>query len=395
MKTGEVLQIGGGNIGRALIGQIMHEAGMRVVFADVNEDLVQSFNDEQGYPVNVVSIEGARQVYVDGVSAISSRDTQAMVDHIVSADLVTTAVGVGVLHKVAPTLALGLMARLKQRPKEELHMTMIACENIEHNTETLRDYVLATLPDDEWRAKILQTVSFPNCAVDRIVPNIQHADGHPLTTTTEDYFQLAVDETALLSDMPPIGGIELTQDLDAVLAQKLFTLNGAHAAVAYWAHLKGYETISQAMDDPDISALVDGLLLEVGVAVEESYPSVSKQNQQAFAAKIIRRFKNPYLQDDPKRVGRNPKRKLGSGDRLVRPALLALRAGEIPSFLSTAIVGALRFEEDSDVQAVELRADIRVQGIEAATAAVTGLSRQHPLVKQAVASYRITELTGA
>ena len=53
MKTGEALQIGGGNIGRALVGEVMHDAGLHVTFADVNEQLITDFNNEGGYPVPV------------------------------------------------------------------------------------------------------------------------------------------------------------------------------------------------------------------------------------------------------------------------------------------------------------------------------------------------------
>lgn len=89
MQTGEALQIGGGNIGRALIGPVMQEAGLQVKFADVNEQLINHFNTEHGYPVRIVSAEGITEKYIEGVKAISSRDEVAMIDSIVSADIIT------------------------------------------------------------------------------------------------------------------------------------------------------------------------------------------------------------------------------------------------------------------------------------------------------------------
>jgi mannitol-1-phosphate 5-dehydrogenase len=393
MKTGEALQIGGGNIGRALVGEVMHKAGLHVTFADVNKQLIDSFNNEHGYPVQVVSLEGSREQYVGGVEAISSLDEPAMIDKIVNADIITTAVGAGILPRVAPTLAKGLVERIKQRPADEVHVVVVACENIEKNTETLRDHVLAALPDDEWRAEVLKRVSFPNCAVDRIVPNTRSDIDHPLAVITEDYYQLAIDRTALLGDMPDIPGIVLVDDLEAVLAQKLFTLNGAHAAAAYWGYLKGYETIDEAMRDPNIQALAKGLMDEVGVVIVRHYPSISEQQQATFAEKTLRRFMNPYLKDEPKRVGRDPKRKLGSRDRLLRPAILAIEDGDTPASINTAIVGGFRFHSAEDPQAVELHREILSSGIDSAVVAVTGLQAAHPLVRQTVANYRLTELT--
>lgn len=392
MKTGEALQIGGGNIGRALVGEVMHEAGLHVTFADVNEQLIADFNNEGGYPVQVVSLEGSKQDFVDDVEAVSSLNEEAMVQKIVGADIITTAVGASILPRVAPTLAKGLMERLRQRPADEMHVVVVACENMERNTETLRDHILAALPDDEWRAKVTDKISFPNCAVDRIVPNTRSDIDHPLAVITEDYFQLAVDRTALKSDMPQIAGIELVDDLEAVLAQKLFTLNGAHAAAAYWGYLKGYETIDEAMTDPNIQELVRGLMDEVSAVIVRHYPSISTEQQSAFAEKTLRRFMNPYLKDEPKRVGRDPKRKLGARDRLLRPAVLAVTDGETPAHINMAIVGGFRFNSPEDPQALEVHRDITTLGIDAAVVAVTGLGKSHPIVRQTIAGYRLMDL---
>lgn len=392
MKTGEVLQFGGGNIGRALVGQVMHEAGLSVTFADVNEELIAAFNQEHGYPVEVVSMDGSRQAYVEGVSAISSLDREAVTEHIVRADVITTAVGANVLPRLAPALAAGLMERVKRRPGDEVHVAVIACENVERNTETLRDHILASLPDDEWRLKVLDKVSFPNCAVDRIVPNTAGSLDHPLSVVTEDYFQLAVDRTALQADMPDIPGIELVDDLDAKLAQKLFTLNGAHAAAAYWGYVKGHETIDGAMSDPHIQALVGGLMGEVSAVLTRHYPSITPEAQQAFVETTVRRFMNPHLKDEPRRVGRDPKRKLAAGDRLLRPAILAIEDGELPAHLGTAIVGGFRFDNPKDPEAVAVHRDIETLGIDSAVMAVTGLRASHPIVRQTVAGYHFSEL---
>lgn len=392
MKTGEALQIGGGNIGRALVGEVMYQAGLHVTFADVNQKLIDDFNHEGGYPVQVVSLEGLKEDYIDGIEAVSSLDEAMMINKIVGADIITTAVGAGVLPRVAPTLAKGLMERLKQRPADEMHIVVVACENMERNTESLRDHILAALPDDEWRTKMLEVVSFPNCAVDRIVPNTRSDIDHPLAVITEDYYQLAIDRTALRSDMPHIPGVELVDDLEAVLAQKLFTLNGAHAAAAYWGYLKGCETIDEAMTNPTILELVKGLMDEVSTVLVRHYPSIGEQQQRAFADKTLRRFMNPYLKDEPRRVGRDPQRKLSARDRLLRPAALAVDDGDTPANIGMAIVGGFRFDSPDDPQALEVHRNITLHGIDAAIISVTGLEKSHPLVRQTAAGYRLADL---
>jgi mannitol-1-phosphate 5-dehydrogenase len=234
-------------------------------------------------------------------------------------------------------------------------------------------------------------VSFPNCAVDRIVPN-KASGAATLNVTTEDYFQLAIDKSALIADIPSIAGIDVVDDLQAVLMQKFFTLNGAHAAVAYWGHLKGYETIDQAMQDQNIRALMLGFMEEVGTVLTELYPAISKDAQAAFAEKTLRRFCNPHLRDEPKRVGREPIRKLGGTDRLVRPAVHLLAMQQHPAHTLSAIVGGLLYRESGDTQSLEIGQKIAQDGIEESFVALTGLAQHHPLTRYIGASYRTMEL---
>ncbi len=392
METGKAFQIGAGNIGRALIGEVMHEAGMHVTFADVNETVVCAINNQKGYTVDVVSFEGRKQSFIDDVDAVLMQDEDAVVQQIVEADIITTAVGANILPRIAPMLARGLVERIVKRPHDNVHVAVIACENVEQNTELLRDHILASLSDQKWRTRVLEQISFPNCAVDRIVPNANDVSSDPLGVVTEEYYQLAIDTTALKSALPDIAGIQLTGDLPAVLAQKFFTLNGAHAAVAYWGYLKGYETIDKAMQDSSIAALAQGLMKEVSAVLAVVYPSITHDQQQAFAKKTLQRFMNPYLADQPERVGREPKRKLGGADRLLKPAILAIENGQTPANLTMAIVGGLLFANPKDSQALELIQSIESLGVEGALVGVTGLAKAHPIIKQASAAYRLTGL---
>jgi len=393
METGEAFHIGAGPIGRGFIGDVIGRgSALHLSYADIDQGLVDTINREGGFPIRTVSKDGAETHYVDDVEAVSSLDEEAMVDKIVNADIITTAVGAGILAHVAPTLAKGLTERLTRRPHDELHVVVIACENMERNTETLRDYVLAALPDDETRAKVLANFSFPNAAVDRMVLNSKGQIDHPLGVVTEDYYRLAVDRAGLRSSMPDIPGIQVVDNLEAELIQKLFTLNAPHVAAAHLAHLKGYETIEEAMGDKDIRALVEGLMEEVSGVLVRHYPSIQPEAQQQFAANTLRRFLNPYLRDEPNRVGREPIRKLGKKDRLLRPALLALEDGEQPANLMTAIVGGFRFRNPDDPQAVEIAHKIEVDGIDATVVAVTGLHKAHAIVRQTSAGYRFSNL---
>lgn len=384
------LQIGAGNIGRGLLGPVYAEAGLRTTFADVNERQVKELNGYGEYPVFTVSAEGAQESLVGNVDAVDIRDPEAFSRAVVEADVITTAVGPDVLPRVAPALAAGLVERLKRRPSDELHVAVVACENVTDNTARLKEHIWAHLTPEQ-QARLEGIVSFPNCAVDRIVPTAG-VSAEPLAVTVEDYYQLVIDAAALRQPIPAIPGMKLSEDLDAVLEQKLFTLNTVHALTAYYGHKAGYEYIHEAIQDPTIRSLVEGTLTEIEPLLTERHDSISAADQQAFADQTVERFANPYLRDTVTRVGREPMRKLGADDRLVAPALLLVEQGGTPAHLTVGIVAALKFRHPADPQAVELARRIPEETVPGVLQGVSGLSPEHPVSTMAKAAFELDEL---
>ncbi len=379
------LQIGAGNIGRALVGEVLHEAGYHITFADVVETLIEAINQKGSYQIDIVSANGTEKKTVSDIDAISSLDETAMFEHIAQADIITTAVGVNILPRVAPVLARGLMNRLQRDITKPL--VVIACENVVGNTSILLSSILSELPDDTWRTRVQETVSFPDCAVDRIVPNVDQKTDDPLTVVTEQYYQIAVDQTKIIGPVPNIPGFSFVENIDATLAQKLFTFNGVHAAAAYFGYQQGIQTIDQAVADPDIRAKLVGFLDEVSSVVSTAYPSITPDAQKQFAEKTLARIANPYLRDTPSRVGRDLIRKLGHDDRLVKPALLALSYGQTPTYCVQAIAAGFHFDNPDDPQASSLKQRIASVGITQTAAEVMDLDPNDTLIQLVTKAY--------
>ncbi len=384
----DALQIGAGRIGKGLNGAVLSEAGAHITFADVVQEQVDLINKIGEYPVVTVSAEGEQHQMVRGVDAVNIADEEAFLSRFVNADMVVTAVGSNMLPAIAPQMAKGLLERYKQRPKDQLHTIVIACENITDNTLLLKQYIMANLPE-EYRDPIDEAVSFPNCVVDRIVPTASGAaeNDNPLAVTVEKYYQWVVNGNQLKGPMPVIPGIAVSYDLDAILEQKLITLNGPHALIAYFGARAGYQYIHEAVQDDNIMGLVQGALQEIEVVVVNRNPTISVADQRAYASKNIERFKNPYLRDETTRVARDPIRKLGHNDRLVKPALLALDMGERPDNLVTGIAGALLYENPHDQQAQQLHNALQTKGIDVVMADVSQLEPENPIARQVKATY--------
>lgn len=385
----EVLQIGAGRIGKGLNGAVLSEAGAHITFADSYSPAVDLINQYREYPVITVSSEGSNTKLVKDVLAVHILDKDKFTKAVEEADLILTAVGSAVLPEVAPILAKALLQRLQARPKDKLHAVVIACENITDNTTLLKNHLMSNLSEDQQR-ELNEIISFPNCVVDRIVPTANLSD-NPLAVVVEDYYQWAIDGRALKEPLD-IPGIIVSDNLDAILEQKLFTLNMPHALVAYFGFRKGYQFIHQAILDSTIKSLVDGAILEVEEVVVARNHSIDREAQKQYAAKILKRFANPYLQDETTRVGRDPIRKLAPADRLVKPAVLALELGEVPAHLATGITGALTYDNPEDPQSNQLKSALQDKGVIGVIQEISGLSASNPLTRLVKAGFEFDNL---
>lgn len=360
------IHFGAGNIGRGFIGKILADAGWSVTFADVNETLVGLIARDGRYPVDIVGF-GSRREEVTGVTAVSSIGDE-IVARIASADLVTTAVGPAVLPKIAPTIARGLEARVAAGNHAPLNI--IACENTIRGTTQLKEAVLGHLPASV--ASVVESeVGFADSAVDRIVPPAPPIEGEPLAVTVEEFSEWIVDRTQLKSWTHDIPGMELTDDLMAFVERKLFTLNTGHAITAYLGFEKGLPTIRDAIEDAGIRTVVKAAMEESGAVLIRRY-GFDPAKHAAYIEKILGRFANPFIRDDVARVGREPLRKLGKGDRLIRPLLGTLEYDLPRANLVKGIAAALHYRNDGDPQAVEMQATIAEVGVAAAVDRFSG-----------------------
>jgi mannitol-1-phosphate 5-dehydrogenase len=277
-----------------------------------------------------------------------------------------------VLPIIARVIAKGLQRRAELNLETSLNI--IACENLIDNSKILQEHVFSHLPADVQRYVEAQ-VGFPRCVIDRVVTNPSEAERatNPLLVIAEGQGQWIVDRFGFVGQPPAIAGMKLTDNLDAYVEQKIFTLNTAHAATGYLGYLKGYEFIHQALQDPEIRQVVTGAIEESSAALIKRH-NLNPEAQKQYAASTLQRFANDAVPDPIVRVVREPKRKLAPNDRLIKPALLALEVGVVPTNLATAIAAALLYDHPDDPQAVELSGELKDKGVDQVLEQVCNLS---------------------
>lgn len=368
MKT--AIQVGGGNIGRGFIGMLLSQAGYRVVFADVVPAVLDRLNADRCYTVHIMDTE-IEDVKIENVSGISSANDE-LPEEIAKADttILTTAVGLRILPIVAKGLAKGL--QMRKAAGVDVPLNVIACENAIRGTSQLKEHVYKLLSDEE-QAWCDELVGFADCSVDRIVPPVRSEN--PIDVVVEKYCEWNVEEASLKGEIPAIPGMNLADNLMAYIQRKLFTLNTGHCITAYTGVIAGHKTIDQAIADPKIYELVHAAMQQSGDGLIQEF-GFDKEAHYKYIDKIIGRFKNPYLQDDVARVGREPLRKLSATDRLVSPLNTALKYGLPVDKLVLGIGAALRYNNPDDPQSVELQQKIAEKGVTAAFAEVSGVTDQ-------------------
>jgi mannitol-1-phosphate 5-dehydrogenase len=376
------IHFGAGNIGRGFIGNLLHHSGYETCFVDVNREIVDLVNEKKEYRV-VLAEPSQEEVVIRNVRAINSAlNPEQVIEAIAEADLVTTAIGPNILPFIANLLADGLRKRMERTDKP---LNIIACENMIGGTSFLKEKIYEKLTADEI-SQFDGRFGFPDSAVDRIVPNQVNED--KLMVKVEPFYEWVVEEPKIIGEKPPVKGIAYVQELVPFIERKLFTVNTGHALAAYFGYHFGMDTINRAIENKQIKELVEGALKESGAFLVKKY-GFNQEDHNKYIEKIIGRFSNSYIVDEVTRVGRSPIRKLGPNDRLVSPARqYADVFGAEPTFLLKGIAAALRYDVQSDEEAVQVQSTIREQGLESAIEKYTQLDSTSILFKGIVEQYQ-------
>ncbi|TGZ78449.1 hypothetical protein EX30DRAFT_343172 [Ascodesmis nigricans] len=385
MSSPTAVHFGAGNIGRGFIGALLSKSGYHVTFADIADPLIDALNKYHSYDIQILDVD-KRTEQITNVSGVNSKDADALKSAILNASIVTTAVGPAVLKIVARSIAAGISER-RQQGKE--YLNVIACENMTKASAVLRDEVLKHLPNQEDKDYLSQYVGFPSCAVDRIVPPFEEGK-NILSVGVEAFFEWIVEKPEFRGPVPDIHGMKLTDNLVAYVQRKLFTLNCGHATCAYLGNLKGYATVEESLKDPWIEKIVRGAMTESGKALCKKHGFEWSKHQQ-YIEKIMNRFRNPYIKDDVKRVGRDPLRKLAPSDRLVGPVKMAKEFGLPFDNLLKSIAAALWYENEEDKQSVEIRSRIQKGEIEDLVEDVLGFEKGSEDARHVLEAYKEME----
>ena len=376
---------GAGNVGRGFLGQLLSESGYRVLFVDVYEPLVRALAERGSYTLQLVTDSKVEELEISGVSAVSSFDREAVAQAVAECDLAATAVGVGALPKLAPTVAAGLEQR---RLAGRGPLNLIICENLRNAPDLFAEMLRPHL-SKEGRAFLQEQVGLVDAVIGRMVPLIpkEISEQDPSLIMAEPYKVLPVNRDRFRGEIPDVVGMEARDNFAAYVDQKLFTHNAGHAMIAYLGYLNGYEYGYQALNDPLVRGLTEQAMEESSDALVRRH-GINPAEQYAHVQDLLVRFRNHRLGDTIFRLGRDPIRKLGPEDRLAGAARLVVETGGRPTALAWGIAAGLLFDPAEDESARRLQSLLRERPIEVVLQQVSGIEPGSQLSDMVIQSYR-------
>jgi tagaturonate reductase len=334
-----IVQFGTGAFLRGFVEYFVDQANRRGVFsgsivavASTGTTRDAQLNEQDGlYTLVIQGIDGAKareeRTIVSALSrAVSARENweavlalarNPVIETVVSN---TTEVGIVLDESDAfdaspPRSFPGKLTRfLFERAREfnyDVHrgVTVLPCELIEDNGDVLRRVVeqlarrwqLGTR-FERW---LDESVTFCNTLVDRIVPGAVDPAEVPrferelgyrddLLIASETYALFAIEGNDGLRERLgfAIGEprIVVASDIRPYRERKVRLLNGTHTASVSVALLAGLETVRDAVSDERVGRFIRRMVFE------EIVPSLDAPNADAFAAEVLERFANPYIQ---------------------------------------------------------------------------------------------------
>jgi fructuronate reductase len=262
-----------------------------------------------------------RSLRVHSETLVAAEEPRAVIERIASADtsVVTLTITEGGYRADNPMLDLlsqGLAARGDGEP-----LAVLSCDNVPSNGEaTMR--VVGDFPN----------VTFPSTVSDRITP----ASPDPLVVVTEP-FTLWVIEDEFGGARPPWEGVGalLVPDAAPYEAMKLRLVNAAHSAMAVFGIPRGFETVAEAIADPELREFVVRLLTEELVPTVPDTPGIDLDE---FVGQMLERFANPRIAHRLSQIASGAEHKIPQ--RFHAPAAELRAAGREPVLIEQVLAAA-------------------------------------------------------
>lgn len=335
----KVIQFGEGNFLRAFVDYAFQElnkkanlnAGIAVV-QPIDRGLVSMLNDQDGlYTLFMKGIKNGKETQeqelitnlvqsVDPYKSFQDYLNLAKEEALEFVISNTTEAGIAFVESDTPDMQppssfpAKLTVLLHERFKHfngdaSKGLTIIPCELINHNSETLKEIILKYIDlwqlGEDFKSWLLNHSTFHSTLVDRIVPGypkdeiadynskLDYKDN--LIVTAETFFLWVIEGDDALKQKLPFDKTDLNvlivDNMQPYRTRKVKILNGAHTAMVPFCLLSGKETVKESVDDSFTGKFIKDTVFE------EIIPTLDmdKDELKQFGLDVFDRFRNPFI----------------------------------------------------------------------------------------------------
>lgn len=370
---------GAGKTGRGFAAHLACLSGFEVVLVDKNENLVAAMREKRQYNIQVLGSETKNcSIQPLGIFHIEDR---GWLDYFADAQVGFVSVFGNNLKELSESLATGLKQRFIQNSREKFNF--ITCENHANAAAWLRDCVVEQLPAGEPRQWLSDQIGFSEALVLRTCLDAT-VEQDPLTIRAQNFFELPCDGDAFKGDPPQVLGLKPLREFGNQLRRKIYTYNCINAVITYLGAMKGYAQLSEASDDAGINAVARKAAKETSDAQIAEF-GFDPKDQSEWVEAAFAKFADVSIPDPIARNGADPARKLDRNDRLIGPALLALKHGISPDGLLAGILAGFEFFDAP--RTFRLSDLVAKEGIDSVLHKVCQLDSDEPLSKMIKRAY--------
>lgn len=386
MHHNHVMIWGSGKIGRGFAADIFASANAKLTFVDAVPSLIDSLNQRGSFTIlRLPDAENGDSIKISNYSAYTS-DDPAIFELFKEIDALVLAIFPKDFYASAASIAKGVALRLNKGVTEPINVYL--CTNTPHSKDLFRAEYVKAIGDLDLDCSVGSAVRLAECIVIRMAvqPTAEQMNDDPLVVVTNGYPELIVDKSELGDDLPDTPALVFTDRIEQDEVKKLYTYNMLHALYAYLGVPHGYSTVFECTRDKAIQSIATGALDEVAQALRAAF-GYTKEELDVWNAAVLKNMKNPILNDALARVGGDPVRKLKNNDRLTGAALLCIKNGIYPYFISKAIAGAFCFAPEGDPTAKSVQKLLKEKGIRAACTELCSLELEPSLVQMIAEAY--------
>ncbi|NJX15705.1 tagaturonate reductase [Tamlana crocina] len=382
----KIVQFGEGNFLRAFVGYAFHElnnkadfnAGIAVV-QPIGKGLVKMLNDQDGlYTLFMKGVKKGEEIQevelidniVKGVDPYANfNDYLSLAKEESLEFVISNTTEAGIAYVASDTLDMQPPSSFPAKLTLFLHerfkhfngdpnkgLTIIPCELINHNSETLKEILLKHVIDynlsNDFKAWLLDHNSFHSTLVDRIVPgypkdeieayNAQLNYQDSLIVAAEAFLLWVIEGGDDLKAQLPFHktdlDVKIVDDMQPYRTRKVRILNGAHTAMVPFSLLYGNKTVKQSVDNEFTGKFINEAVFNEIIDTLE----MDREELNSFADEIFDRFRNPFIIHNLSSIALNS---ISKFKVRVLPSLLGYIDvhGKLPTNLTFAFACLIRF----------------------------------------------------